>query len=82
MFIAVLERLVDSRMNFLMFGHGVLFLCWQFCSNLCLAIEVFLNGDLLSIEDQGCCSSNQEATSTSKKVWFVTYKASLRYKKV
>ena len=32
--------------------HWDLFICWQFCSNLCLVIEVFLDSNLLSIEDQ------------------------------
>ena len=27
-------------------------MCWQFCSFLYLAIEFFLDSDLLSIEDQ------------------------------
>ena len=33
-------------------GHCVLFICWQFCSFLCLVIEVSLDSDLLFIEDQ------------------------------
>ena len=33
--------------------HWVLFICWQFCSNLCLVIEVFLDSDLLFIKDKG-----------------------------
>ena len=45
--------------------------CWQCCSNQCLAIVC----DLLSIEDQALFCSNQEVIDTSKKVWFVAYKA-------
>ena len=33
-------------------GHCVLIVCWQLYSSLCLAIEVFLDSGLLSIEDQ------------------------------
>ena len=34
------------------FLRRVLFMCWQFCSSLYLVIEVFLDSNLLSIEDQ------------------------------
>ena len=41
----------DHLMNKLL-GHCVLIVCWQLYSFLCLAIEVFLDSGLLSIEDQ------------------------------
>ena len=55
----VLNRTIVTPLVFLrslprmyLLGHWVLFIYWQFCFLLCLVIKVFLDSDLLSIEDQ------------------------------
>ena len=44
---------LQTQNSLKLLGHLVLFVYSQFCYSLFLALEIFLDSDLLSIEDQG-----------------------------